>query len=336
MKGIIVFVVLIMLMVLPTVFCACQKVPEKYQKNWSKDQQYGESDYRIIDVDEDINILQLTDIHYDSTNDKKAQTIELLKDVITQANPDLIAVTGDWCSHTLDRKKNSKEVFDIIDSFGIPWAVVFGNHDREGIVSAYDYADMFAGYKNCVFDAGYSNIGGVGNYTVVLRQNGKIAGACLFMDTHSSVRIGSTKYESIDPKQIEWYKWTIDGLNELYKAEGNGSAIPTLLYTHIPVNEYIVAYEQGEILLGSNGEKCCVPEENTGMYKAIKEKASTKAIFCGHDHANNSVALYEGVKFVYGVQSGWCKGYATDVKKGATLALLKDGEVEVSHIYHEM
>lgn len=59
----------------------------------------------------------------------------------------------------------------------------------------------------------------------------------------------------------------------------------------------------------------------------LSEKGSAKAIFCGHDHANNSECVYKGVKFVYGDQSGWCKNYADDCLKGGTVAVFdgKDG-----------
>lgn len=336
MKSFICCVAIIAIIVLTFTLCACQgKIPQKYVRTWTEGSAYSQDDYAVLDTEGDVRILQLTDIHYDSTNNKKSRTLELIKDVIEESDPDLIAVTGDWCSFAANRKKNSREVFDVIDAYGIPWAVVFGNHDREGIVSAYDFADMFAGYENCIFDAGYSNIGGAGNYAVVLRQNGQITGACIFMDTHSSVRLGSTKYQSIAKEQIEWYKWTIDGLDALFKAEGNDSVIPTLLFTHIPINEYVSAFEQGEILLGGTGEKCCVPYENTGMFEAIKEKQSTKAIFCGHDHANAGVALYEGVRFVYGMQSGWCKGYAEDSEKGGTLAVFGKDSVNIQFVASE-
>lgn len=228
---------------------------------------------------------------------------------------------------SFDKKKNCKAVFDLIDSYGIPWAPIFGNHDAEVFLSKYDYADMFREYENCLFDCGYSDIGGAGNYTVVFRDGEKTVGAAVMVDTHSSVRMFSSEYQSITKRQIEWYRRTVDGLNELYKESGGEGVVPTLLYTHIPINEYVDAYDIGDSVSGSNNEKCCVPKENTGMFDAILEKGSTKAISCGHDHANNSECVYKGVKFVYGDQSGWCKNYAGDCLKGGTVAVFdgKDG-----------
>lgn len=311
-----------------------EKVPQAYIDLWDSNQNYAEKDFQTIQVSGDVRILQLTDIHYDNTNNRKEDTLALIRQMITATGPDMIAVTGDWCSNASDREANARAVFDCIDSFGIPWAPVFGNHDREGKVKGYDYADIFADYKNCLFCAGYSNIGGVGNYTVLFQDKESIKGAAILMDTHSSVSYGLSTYEYILPEQIAWYKWTIDGLNTLYQAE-NDESIPTLLFTHIPINEYEDAYEKGTILMGENQEKCCVPYQNSDMFSAIGEKGSTLAVFAGHDHANNSVCLYDGVQLVYGVQSGWCKGYADDCMKGATLATLHGNAVTVEQIPFE-
>lgn len=338
MKNIIVTAgMIITVFVLLISLCACNTVPDKYVREWNKNSEYTDADYTVIQVEDEVRILQLTDIHYDNSNDRKEDTLDLIKKVMENSDADMIAVTGDWCYYTpFNKKEKCKEVFDIIDSFNIPWAPVFGNHDAEIFVNKYEYADMFQQYSNCIFDCGYSNIGGAGNYTVVFKNNDEIKFAAVMMDTHSSVRMFSTQYDHIKQGQIDWYEWTIDNLNTLYKdSGGKEDVVPTALYTHIPINEYVDAYEQGEILTGENKEKCCVPETNTHIFDSILSKASTKAIFCGHDHANGSVSLYQGVQFVYGIQSGWCKNYADDCNKGGTMAVFEGSNVNVSWILYE-
>ena len=86
------------LTVLLTALCACgEKIPEEYVRDWREDMPYSDKDYTVIQTGEEIRILQLTDIHYDSSNDRKEDTIKLLKDTIERADADLITVTGDWC-----------------------------------------------------------------------------------------------------------------------------------------------------------------------------------------------------------------------------------------------
>lgn len=335
-KFIAVLGVMILLTTLLATLCSCKdKIPEKYVREWNADMDYSEEDYSVVQTGDEIRILQLTDIHYDNSNNRKEDTLKLLKYTIENADADFIAVTGDWCYVAFGKEKKCREIFGLIDSYGIPWAPVFGNHDAELFLSKYDYADIFKDYDNCLFDVGYSNIGGEGNYTVVFKNEEKIVGAAVMVDTHSSVRMFATEYESLTQGQIDWYRWTVDGLNALYKQSGGEEdIISTLLYTHIPINEYANAYEKGTIVSGSNNEKSCVPEENTGIFDAIKEKGSTKAVFCGHDHANNSECIYEGVRFVYGIQSGWCKNYADDCQKGGTVAVFDGKNVEIERIVY--
>ena len=113
-----------------------------------------------------IQILQLTDIHYDHNNNKKAQTTDLINDVISRTNPDIIMVTGDWTSQRVDTLSHINKVFSTIDAHNIPWAVALGNHDSEGEVKRADYINILYKYTNCLFKAGFSNIGGVGNYVI--------------------------------------------------------------------------------------------------------------------------------------------------------------------------
>lgn len=169
------FTILILLIALLFVLTACGvKVPEKYKRKWAKDTKFDGTCYKTMQMSGDqLKILQLTDIHFDDHNNRKEWTLDLISDVIERANPDLISVTGDWVS-TNEKKesdKATKDVFDVIDSYNIPWIVAFGNHDAEGELTKYDYADIFAGYKNSLFDVGFTNLkGGAGNYVLVVEM----------------------------------------------------------------------------------------------------------------------------------------------------------------------
>lgn len=311
--------------------------PDKYKKEWSNTLAFDIDDCKsvIIPSGDEPRILQLTDIHYDMNNNKKEQTLELIKTTIKEANPHVITVTGDWSSERKGTLPLVREVFDTIDSFNIPWAPVFGNHDMEGDLSRYDYADIFSGYKNCLFSVGYTNIGGVGNYIVNLFEKSiddNYIGSLFMLDSNTSVRVNVQKYIGLSERQVEWYKWAVDGLNREFSK--NGESVKSLMYIHVPLNEYKEV--SGEPIFGENGEGVWPPYKNTGMFDAILEKGSTKAVFCGHDHANNAVYNYKGVLLGYGIESGWCKGYAEDSKKGGTLVTLGDNfDIKISHVLYE-
>lgn len=334
--------VLIITVTLVLVFTLIEKVPEKYINKWYSSMPYNASNCSTVVIPEgkDLVILQLTDIHYDFNNNRKEDTLRLINDIIERSHADVITVTGDWTSQTEGTKEHAKIVFDTINAHGIPWAPVFGNHDMEGELSRYDYADMFAEYSLCLFKAGYSNIGGVGNYVVNIREGspgGKLVKSLIMIDSNTSYSKGEARYRPIDKRQVEWYKWTVDGLNEVYRTDNStNEIIPTLAFFHIPLIEFDIVNNSNNIIYGKNDEKPCVPDRNTGLFDAILEKNSTKAIFVGHDHANNAIADYKGIQLSYGVQSGWCEGYADENIKGGNLITFNtSNKLIIQHLIFE-
>lgn len=314
-----------------------ESVPQKYKNEWqeSVDFEIDECQKIVIPKDEDIKILQLTDIHYDMNNNKKEETLNLVKTVIEKSKPHLIALTGDWSSQRKDTLRYSKEVFDLIDNFDIPWAPVFGNHDMEGDLSRYDYAELFETYKNCLFKVGYTNIGGVGNYIINIMAGSEeeYLGSVFMLDSNTSTRLNIQKYIGLSKGQVDWYKWAVEGLTKHFSS--SGSTIKSVMYMHVPLNEYTKTKSEN-LILGQNDEKCCVPENNSGMFDAILSLGSTKSVFCGHDHMNNAVYDYNGVLLGYGVQSGWCKNYAEESLKGGTLLRInKDFDIQVENVTYK-
>ena len=230
------------------------------------------------------------------------------------AKPDLIAVTGDWVSTNEQKQRDlaTKIVFDLIDSFGIPWIATFGNHDAEGELTKYDYADIFARYKNSLFEVGFTNLkGGAGNYVVVAEKDGKPVQAIVAEDSHSAVKKYSTIYDYIGTDQIEWYKWAMSGVQKLY------SDNPQFY------------------IMGENNEDSYPVKKNTGWFTSLKQTGSCKGVFFGHDHDNNKIIKLDGIYLGYGLQSGWCEGYAENSKKGGLLITLNNnGNVNLEQIVY--
>lgn len=325
--------------------------------------------------DGELKVLQLTDIHYDDHNAnpiRRKQVIDMLSNLILEQSPDIVAVTGDWTSNSFNlldgekekylslynidlsesnksnngsiiglREGRSRELFDAIDSackqVGAKWTAVFGNHDAEGDMSKYDYADLFKEYEQCLFDSGFSNIKGVGNYVVAVYRDNKLAQALFMIDSHQSIFYGSSQYDYIGKNQIEWYKWCVNGLNQEYNKNYQG-VIPSMAYLHIPLNEYKKAFKKAQgtqdYIIGGQKEGVYAPYKNTGLFNAMIDGKSTKAVFAGHDHDNNMAANYKGIVLAYGVQSGWCDEYATTSPKGALIAYFnQDSTVTINHIY---
>lgn len=330
----------LMLCLLLTMTACGTKVPEKYQKNWTSKTNFNSSCYKSIQMKGDsLKILQLTDIHYDDHNNRKPWTLELIKTTIESANPDLIAVTGDWASTNVQKQREqaTRTVFDLIDSYNIPWIATFGNHDAEGELTKYDYADIFAEYKNSLFEVGFTNLkGGAGNYVIVAEKDGKPMQAIVAIDSHSAVKKYSTTYDYIGKNQIEWYKWVMAGVQDLYTKAGGQGIIPSINFQHIPLNEYKENMDNEDCrVLGENREDSFPPKKNTGLFSALKQIGSCKGVFFGHDHDNNKIIKYQGIYLGYGVQSGWCEGYAEESKKGGLLiTVYNNGNIDLEQILY--
>lgn len=333
-------------------------------------------EYRLEDTiqlqkqpDRDFKILNLTDIQYNDTLDigKRKYTEETIRSLIEQVQPDLITMTGDqvWAAF---QKQSQKDLIKLMDSFQIPWAPVFGNHDGEGNADKNWLADRYMESEYCLFRKGPNNIGGVGNYIVNIMENDRLVQSLIFMDSGSwrgydglaesrkmyapalnnetqeyiydadgqpeSAPFG-TGYEFISESQIAWYKWAVAGA----KRCNQGIMPDSTLFFHIALPEYYTAYLQWkdsgyapEMGFGEKREEICCPSVNSGLFAAIQEQGSTKNVVVGHDHINSFSVLYEGVRLTYGLKTG-DRCYASNDLNGGTLLTLTQDGVQTEHIY---
>lgn len=349
-------------------------IPAKGEANtetWSAGDVFRAEDTIMLQKEpgKDFVILNLTDIQYSDALDfaQRGYTKETIQTLIEETKPDLITMTGDqvW---TAFQKQSQGELIKMIDSYGIPWAPVFGNHDGEGNADKEWLADRYLESENCLFKKGPNNIGGVGNYVVNIMEGDKIVQSLIMMDSGASFDYSDTPKEefmlsdAIDPKtqeyilnadgsrkqdyygtnyqfitkeQIEWYKWVIAGLTEQ-----NGGVTPesTAMF-HIAIPEYHLAYLQWKASgydpamgFGEKREQVCCPKINTGFFDVMKELGSTKNVVVGHDHVNNYSVLYDGIRLTYGLKTG-DRCYADSDLNGGTVLTVSDSGVQVEHKY---
>ena len=316
--------------------------------------------------------------------DRDMFALETVDAVIKQAKPDFIAVTGDLAyvneglqkplpnynnKHWLnvghnDNMKPIQRFVDLIESYNIPWAFVYGNHDAEGLHGREELGNYFEGLKNCVFEKGPENVSGVGNYVVnVENSDGTLNKALVFIDSNSYMHTHTGlsdlgNYDHIHGDQLDWYENEIANIAQEYGLDGKTPE--SFCFWHIPLVEYKTAWEglknsSGKFSIynydnfpstmwedGYNNEGVCHPnrtvegaEDGGHMFERILAVGSTKAIFCGHDHINYSNVKYKGVNLVYGKSIDYT-AYApmtTDTQRGGTLITIKDGgEWHVSRV----
>ena len=308
--------------------------------------------------DKDFIILNLSDPQLSNDdwadgNPNKDILINTVTTLIKRVNPDLITITGDLAE--AECIQSLYNFADFIDSFGIPWASILGNHDNEFDTSVI--LDALCTKKNSLFEQGDPALG-CGNYVIAIKEGEKIVEALFMMDTHDNIpgtKPSGEKYIDwgmIGAPQLEWY---CNQVQELKALGCNDSAV----FTHIPVYGYreakLSAYNTSEVsyldltVEESYNSKCwnkgyedsfgvcwneyvsCSDTDDTMLDTALKF-GSTKHFICGHDHDNNFVIKHKGIKFIYSTKTGSGHFWCPELNGGTVLTVTSDG---ISNVHHE-
>ena len=255
---------------------------------------------------------------------KDVAEIKLLTAAIEQEQPDLLVFTGDQLTDFFPGatvnglKKCLSNLFDIIDTYDIPFIVTYGNHDHDydDIWSTEEQLAFYEQYENCIVPEDRFNPGTY-NVPIMSSEGDSIAFNIYMMDTNNK-RADSdllTGYEGVKPEQVEWYRQTSDEL----KAANGGEVVYSIAFQHIIVPEVydalkkvdskkLFAYEhiinKGEYYMfepdrvnhGTLTETPCSGGENDGQFDALVEKGDVLGIFTGHDHSNAFGVEYKGIE----------------------------------------
>lgn len=298
---------------------------------------YDASDYILeTPYKDDYRILQLTDIHLANKDNRKLH-LDFMDLTIKDANADMILLSGDI--FTFADKAVVKELFDFIDSYGVPWAVTWGNHDEQ----CYFSIDWLTGYlneygSNCLFvDLQDDDIYGNANYAINLTKGGKVVEQIILLDSNRYSYGDYWGYDYIKENQVDWYEKIVN----YTAAQNGGKVVPSVLYYHIPVPEFKDAWEatqNGEAdaiyIYGERNEKVSCPQYNSGLFDRVLKLGSTSSMNVGHDHVNNSIVKYKGVDFCYGINSTDRIYYTEPMMGGRVLIIHNDNSIDYEHIYH--
>ncbi len=248
-----------------------------------------------------------------------------------------IAFPVPYSAGTFNNYSGAKAFANLMESLGVYWTVTFGNHDSE-CYSYFDRESVAKIYSNeefthCLFQSGPEDVDGYGNHVIEVKNSkGIITQAMVLIDSQAYVKdnlIDSIKgnYDNIHPNQVEWYETEIKRMNaensEAIKAiqgDSNGGlfkqygTVKSLAFFHIPLVEMNDAWTEFqennfkdtedfkyiEGIIGEGGRRvyCGLGEDD--LFEKMLELGSTKAIFNGHDHINNTTFEYKGVQFSYG------------------------------------
>ena len=261
------------------------------------------------------------------TDHTSIKMLNFINKALDTEKPDLVVFV---CDNVADffigatKARVNKAIDNIIQPLvkrGIPFAVVFGNHDEETGVSKEDQMAMYTSYANCYAVDEGSSLSGVGTYNLpILSSDGtKSVFNIYMMDTHNKDVNGD--YDGVHADQIAWYEATSNAL----KAANGGKVVPSLLFEHIPVAEIFKLLKK--IPLGTdgavrNGSKWytlnenlaqgtllvnpCNTVANNGQYDSWLKQGDIAGAFFGHDHANNFAGKTEdGIKMGYNGGTGF-------------------------------
>lgn len=253
--------------------------------------------------DGSFRVLILADLHM-NTSSTDATSIQEVKDrvkfLVDKENPNLVIFTGDNIISSSSEEKtraNIDAIAGYLEEKQIPWCHVYGNHDHEGAIPNSEQQKIYESYEYCI-SKDTDGLSGTGNYVhAVYKADGTIGSViyCLDSGAYDTVNGG---YDYIKEDQIAWYKEA----SEILQEYNGGKVINGMMAFHIPLIENNTAYDNKdntEIVLewdGQKNENICASNTDTTLLETIFERGDVKAIVTGHDHINDYMLNYYGVK----------------------------------------
>lgn len=282
-----------------------------------------------------------------------------IEEAIKRTDPDLIIMTGDIVYGEFDDSGEILcKIVDYMESFGIPWAPVWGNHDNESIKGVTWQCEQFENAEHCLFKRG--EITGNSNYTIGVKQGDKLIKVIYMMDSNGC---GNGKSYSYMPSfgeynqdvkivtaagfgnsQLEWLDTTCTNItNSLGYTPSKFAAF------HIPIKEYsdaatIKGYQSSDAqkefyIRDESGEDFGKKYEsirgmNVPDFWMLLKKHSFDGVFVGHNHTNNFSIVYDGIRLTCGLKTGEHDRNRNDMKGGTLITVAAGGEsFTVEHCY---
>lgn len=312
----------------------------------------------------DFNILNLSDFQLTAAewdiSHKNGKIMEhTLRTLMERVRPDLITISGDlaWCGDY----SALEAMACALDEYGIPYAVVWGNHDQEHESQKLIGAEkLLSKHPLFVYERGPMELG-YGNYIINIEENGQIIESLIMMDTHSTVPHHVNEdgkevqvWAKLTEPQIKWYLEQVEALKKM------GSPRSALIM-HIPCYAYNEAFKEAfcgdktqisveesynkelwndayKDSFGVKHENICSYPEDDGVFDAILAANHTKDVIVGHDHVNCFSIPYKGVRLTFTVKTGAGCYWESSINGGTVLSVSKGSVltrhelVDISHL----
>jgi predicted MPP superfamily phosphohydrolase len=280
-------------------------------------------------------IVQFADIQ--DGPDIDPRTIRLMNKILDKEKPDLVVLTGDnvdnRCDSSEDVKTAINNIAEPMEKRSIPWAIIFGNHDDDhGEMTKEEMMKVYMSYDHNISQLGPKNIGGVGNYNILIKsiKNNKPIFNIYLLDSGEHGFTTMPGHSWIKFNQISWYRSTSKKLKSKYK-----SPLPSLMFFHIPLPEWREVWQSGNAI-GEKHEEECTPSINSGLFASLLEMGDVKGVFVGHDHVNDYVGELYGIKLGYSRNVGYGTYGLEGFSRGGRVFILNETNPDKFETYMKL
>ena len=302
---------------------------------------------------EDMKILAITDIQLWSSISDNREAWASVDEIVARERPGLILLPGDIVSG-IDTDILVKDVVKHMDSYGVPWAPVNGNHEAEGNADLDWQAEQYMKSEYCLMSKGPRNLYGVGNYFFLITEDKKPIYSFGMLDHGRYYDYGKDEKYSNRPvceiymsyEQINWYEWNLKGIEREF------GKVPNIAVKHFAPPEMKRAIEKygkkgsdgriyvergpqnenGGYGVGKGQGSCAylpsVAPINTGFVDMLARNGVTTHILVGHDHENSAwITDDNGITYMYGLKTGPSPKYWNEaIEYGCTVFTLSTDE----------
>ena len=291
-------------------------------------------------------------------NDHEYRAWRYVEEAIEKVKPDLIVLTGDNVfGETDDSGKDWLEFVARMDSYGIPWCPVFGNHDNESGKGVLWQIEQLEQSEYCIFKQGA--VSGNSNYNLLVRQGGEAKYLLYMMDSNgckvrTDVAGAGLMPDNPDFDLIVQDAGFCDDQLEWMRASGNAvrkayGEIPSLLFFHIPdysawkcvKNAYGEEMDQFPFYPDHEGDTGFALESlggyDNGPFWGYAKEIGCIGMFVGHRHKVATSINCEGIRVTYGLKTG-TYDYHDPSMLGSTKITLSEtaGEMAVEYVHTEL
>jgi len=282
-----------------------------------------------------LRLALFTDLHFNGFAPCSAALTNFhMRRNVKRLKPGLVAVLGDTAIRP-DNRERTRAFVRFMDSLGLPWTAVLGNHEgeddrdlpRREVIEYYRASEHFLGKPELPGVTGYGN-----QAIVIINESGAAAQLLYFLDSGG----GRKGHSYIQPDQLDW-------MARVAAAYPN---TPGMVFLHVPTRQYEQAYaalatDEAKLLHGVMHEKEICSAGTREQSEALVETARALGVWafvCGHDHYNNFDILWRGMRYIYAQGSGYSfRVYGIPlhrVRGCTTLDIHPDGHVELAQHFN--